>query len=287
MSGQLWNSHINHKQKTMSSPHRKPARFYASAEKFYEEKLAANPEMPRYNHLMAAICSERGGKERANNYFRQAIAAQGGNIMTRNDYAVHLAANDRKPDALHEFKKAMLIQEENAVVQKNYAATLGNAGQFQAALEAATRSRHIDPYDAMNHRNLAKIHNALGNARASLEHNLMSVQLDNPRNQANPNTTAFRAAAVQIIAKGGRRDEAFALMDAARQLEHKKFDLPTSVQTYEIIQKIKKRHGHTLAEIEKEKQAELDKLKIYDYDNKDNVLKDSIRKMKLTRSIKT
>ena len=69
-------------------------------------------------------------------------------------------------------------------------------------------------------------------------------------------------------------------------LEKKHIDLPTSTQTYEIIQKIKRRHGHSLAEIEKEKQAEAQKQLIYDYDNKDNILSE-IRKMKLTKSIKT
>lgn len=264
----------------------KNPRYYASAEKFYEAKLQANPDMPRYNHLMAAIASERGLEDRANSLYRQAITVQPGNLMTRNDYAVHLARSNRKDDALHEFKKATLITEDNALLQKNMAATLGNAGDFRGALTAATKAGFLDPMDAMNHRNLAKIHAALGDARSALEHNLISVNLENPRLQANPNTSAFRAAAVQIIAKGGRREEAFALMDAARQLEHKKAELSTSIQTHEIIQKIKKRHGHTLAQIEKEKQEELNRQKIFDYDNPDNVLKD-IRQMKLTRSIKT
>ena len=264
----------------------KDPRYYASAEKFYQDKLAKNPDMPRYNHLLAAICSERGLEDNANGYYRQAITTQPGNIMTRNDYGVHLSRAGRKDDALHEYKKAMLINEDNAVLQKNFAATLGNTGKFSEALAAATRARFLDPNDAMNHRNLAKIHAALGDAKSALEHNLTSVRLENPRVEAHPNTTAFRSAAVQIIAKGGRRDEAFALMDSARHLEKKKVDLPTSVQTYEIIHKIKKRYGMSLAQIEKERQEELNKLKIYDYDNPDNILKD-IRKMDLTRSMKT
>jgi Flp pilus assembly protein TadD len=265
---------------------RRDPRYYASAERFYEAKLQINPEMPRYNHLMAAIASERGLEDKANNYYRQAITVQPGNLMTRNDYAVHLARSNRKEDALHEFKKAELVVENNSVLQKNYAATLGNAGQFNAALTAATKSRHLDPYDAMNHRNLARIHAALGDARSSLEHNMTAIQLENPRTHPHPNTTAFRAAAVQIIAKGGRREEAFALMDTARQLEHKTADLATSVQTRELIARIKKRYGNSLADIEKEKQEQLNKQLIYDYDNPNNVLKD-IRQMKLTRSIKT
>jgi tetratricopeptide (TPR) repeat protein len=270
----------------------RPARYYASAEKFYKTKLLSNPEMPRYNHLMAAITSERGHIEEANNYYRQAIESQPGNIMMRNDYAVHLARSERVDDALHEFKKSTLISEDNATIQKNLAAVLGNSGRFEQALEAGTRARFANPYDAMNHRNLAKIHAALGDARSSLDHNLMSIQLENPRSSmsssatATPNTQAFRAAAVQIIAKGGHRDEAHALMDAARQYEHKKYECSTSVQTHELIMKIKKRHSQTLAQIEKEQQEILNKQKIYDYDNKDNVLSE-IRQMKLTKSIKS
>eukprot|EP01032_Pedospumella_encystans_P017420 gene17420-19851_t len=270
----------------MSDTRKRTGRYYASAENFYETKLVSNPEMPRYNHLMAAIQSEKGDVDKANSYYRTSIAAQSGNVMTRNDYAVHLARAGRKEDAIHELKKALLISEKNAVLQKNMAATLGNVGQFTKALEAATTAGHLNPQDPMNHRNLARIHAALGDAHSSLEHNLAAIRLDNPHAQKNPVTTAFRAAAVQIIAKGGRRDEAFALMDQARQLERKRFDLPTSVQTHEIIQKIKRRHGQSLADIEKQKQAEMQKLLIYDYDNKDNILSE-IRKMKLTKSIKT
>lgn len=270
----------------MSQIIRRDPRYYASAENFYDKKLQNNPEMPRYNHLMASIASERGLEDKANGYYRQAITAQPGNLMTRNDYAVHLARSNRKEDALHEFKKATLLTEKNAVLQKNYAATLGNSGHFNEAIAAATKARFLDPSDAMNHRNLAKLHAAMGDARSALEHNLTSVSLENPRLQANPNTSAFRAAAVQLIAKGGKREEAYALMDAARHLEKKKIDLPTSVQTNEIIYKIRKRYGQSLEAIEKEKQEELNKLKVYDYDNKDNILKD-IRLMKLTKSIKT
>lgn len=41
---------------------------------FYSQKLASNPEMPRYNHLMAAITSERGQADVAEKYYRQALA---------------------------------------------------------------------------------------------------------------------------------------------------------------------------------------------------------------------
>ncbi len=106
----------------------------------------------------------------------------------------------------------------------------------------------------MNHRNIAKLHAALGDSRSSLEHNMTSLRLERPllnsagnayiNPQGNkPVTSAYRAAAVQIIAKGGNRDEAYRLMDAARTLEGRVFTLDTTQRTNEIIYKAMKRRG--------------------------------------------
>ncbi|KAJ1441183.1 hypothetical protein B484DRAFT_390774 [Ochromonadaceae sp. CCMP2298] len=257
----------------------------ASAESFYTEKLRKNPEMPRYNHFMAAIASHRGQEEPANSYYRATINVQPHNLAARNDYAVHLANSGRKLDALHELDKARLVTEDSALTQKNMAAVLGNSGQYNAALAAATRARFLDPTDAMNHRNIAKLHAALGDSRTALKHNLISVQLENPRAVAKPNTSAFRAAAVQLIAKGGSRDEAFKLMDAARFVENKHYDLPTSQLTRELVLRIKNRYGTNMHDLARQEADLVAKKKVYDYDDKNNVLSE-IRKMKLSRSVK-
>jgi len=260
----------------------------AAAEKFYESKLANNPQMPRYNHFMGAINAEKGNVETANGFFRNTIGVQPHNLMARNDYAVHLANNNRKHDAIHELKKGMLVSEEDATLHENMGAILGNSGQYNAALTAATRARYLNPYDAMNHRNLAKLHGALGDARSALQHNMMSVQLENPRAVAKPNTSAFRQAAVQLIAKGGteNREEAYRLMSAARSVEKKHIDLPSSTLTYELISRIKKRYGTSLADIERQQQELANKKKAYDYDDPNNIIHE-IRKMKLTKSVKS
>jgi len=84
----------------------------------------------------------------------------------------------------------------------------------------------------MNHRNLAKLHNATGDAYSSLMHNLEAITLEKRfQSDVKPDTSIYRSAAVQIIAKGGSRDEAHRLMDEARAIEHKKVDLPTSNRT--------------------------------------------------------
>jgi Tfp pilus assembly protein PilF len=58
----------NQKQNMRSS-----SRLEIEAVKFYSDKLAGNPEMPRYNHLMAAISSEKGQADIAEKYYRQAL----------------------------------------------------------------------------------------------------------------------------------------------------------------------------------------------------------------------
>jgi tetratricopeptide (TPR) repeat protein len=257
----------------------------ASAEDFYTQKLQKNPEMPRYNHFMAAIASHKGQEEDANAYYRATIAVQPHNIAARNDYAVHLASSNRKLDALHELDKGRLITEDSALLQKNLAAVLGNSGQYNAALAAATRARFLDPTDAMNHRNIAKLHVAMGDSRSALVHNLQSVQLENPRAVAKPHTSAFRAAAVQLIAKGGSRSEAFQLMDAARFVEKKHYDLPTSQLTKELVLRIKSRYGTNMHDLERQEADIAAKKKVYDYDDKNNILSE-IRRMRLSKSIK-
>eukprot|EP01034_Spumella_vulgaris_P024836 gene24836-31224_t len=153
-------------------------------------------------------------------------------------------------------------------------------------MDHATRARHLNPYDAMNHRNLGKLHNALGDSRSSLEHNMTSLRLERPvLNSAGtgyvtsagtkPVTSAYRAAAVQIIAKGGSRDEAYKLMDVARTLENKTFVLDTTQRTNEIINKAMKRMGDQVGKIEKEHNAEAEKKRMAEirFDNKDDILK--------------
>ena len=247
----------------------------ASTTNFYEKKLEKNPSMARYLHFMAALSVEQGEHEKADGYYRRTMESDPANIMVRNDYAVHLAQQNRKSDAVHEINKARLIVDDNPLVQKNLAAILGNSGKYSEALEAATQARFLNPYDAQNHRNLAKLHAALGDARSALDHNMTAVQLEGGLSAAQADrsgkiqgktakTSSYRAAAVQIIAKGGRREEAFGLMDAARRMENQRLGLPTSQRTYEIIASMKRRYGSRLGEQERRRQEEEEKKRQYE-----------------------
>jgi tetratricopeptide (TPR) repeat protein len=145
-------------------------------------------------------------------------------------------------------------------------------GQITDAHEHANRAVQLNPYDAQNHRNLAMLKDALGDNQSALEHNMRSIALESDmlrtRGQAHPNTQAFRRAAVQIVAKGtGNYEEAHQLMDAARKIERKVYQLPTSSRTYEIISKINALKGNKEAEMAKDelaqkaKQKEVDNIK--------------------------
>lgn len=228
------------------------------AKQFYASKLALNPTMSRYLHFMAAICTELGQIEEADHYYRQTILNDPNNIMVRNDFAVHLANQNRKSDALQELKKATIITENNAMLQKNIAAIQGNSGLFKESLHSANKAYFLNPNDEKNHRNLGKIHAVLGDSRSSLQHNLCAINLEHKKmlNYQKTNTSVLRTAAIQSISKGGRRDDTLMLIDAARTLEKKTYELPTSVRTMEIINNIKKRKGDKMAQIEKEKREQ-------------------------------
>jgi tetratricopeptide (TPR) repeat protein len=252
---------------------------YQEASQFYDEKLQNYPTMPRYNHMMASIASEQGKKNEADYYYRQSLYNAPGDVMIKNDFAVHLIRNykDRKEDAEKELKKALIHVNDNPLLHKNMAVVLGSKGDFRKALDHANQARFISPNDAQNHRNIARLHDVLGDSHTSLKHNLQAIEIEekklaalggldgihsnNPRrntigNDFVPNTSAYRAAAVQIISKGGSHEEAYALINKARKYEKKQFVLPTTQRTYEIIDKIKARQGDQFKIIEEQRKAE-------------------------------
>ncbi len=68
-----------------------------------------------------------------------------------------------------------------------------------------------------------------------------------------------------MVTKGtGNYTQAIEFMDAARKIERKTFQLPTSSRTYEIISKINALKGNKEAEMEKEKEEQAAKQKSLD-----------------------
>lgn len=233
------------------------------AEDFYNTKLRSNPNMPRYNTMMGAIASAKGDIETADSYYRQSIVAAPNNILTRNDFALHMATHgnyDKKLDAIKEMKKTLLMTDTNPLIHKNIAALYARTGQYQDALRHGNESRFLAANDPMNHRNLAKLHSILGDTHSALEHNLQSIQLEDP-SKVTPNTSAYRAAAVQIISKGGNHEEALSFMKAARMYEKKKFHLSTTQRTNEILEKVEKQQRDILLRKEMEMKQEEERKK--------------------------
>ena len=240
---------------------------YENASRFYEEKLEKNPTMGRYKHYLAAMSSAQGKVAEADSYYRQTLESSPGDVLVKNDFAVHLLNNytDRKEDAVKELKKALILVNDSAIIHKNTAAAYARKGDFQQALVHAQQAKHLAPNDCQNHRNIAKLESILGDNHTSLKHNLFSIEAEENKHQSNPsfvpNTSAYRAAAVQIISKGGDHQEALDLMNKARVYEQKKFVLSTSQRTHEIIRKLQARQMEEFQKVQAQKRAEEEKKK--------------------------
>jgi tetratricopeptide (TPR) repeat protein len=225
---------------------------YDEAITFYEDKLSDNPNMSKYNHNLAAIMQTKGNSERAGELYRQAIASAPNNVMTRNDYALHLAKKQEYLLATKELQKGLLIVEQQPALHANLTAVHGRLGQYDEAIEHAKRARELRPEMAMNLRNLAKIQNHIGDSRTALTMNLQAIELEKKGHHGGYlNTDVYRAAAIQSISKGDQ-EQALQLVREARQLEQKLFQSPTTDRTNEIIAKITQRKGDKIRQIEKE-----------------------------------
>ena len=224
----------------------------ARAQAFFEKKLESNPTMPRYNHCMGALQDAKGNLEEATHYYRNAAANQPANLMIRNDYALHLEKKGFHKDALREFDKALLVTLDNAPIHMNLAAVQGMHGDYSTAQQHAQRCKDINPNIPMNLRNLAKIQCETGNSRKALDNNLASIRLEKAGyTGGNINTEAYRNAAKQSFARG-KREQALALIQEARQIEGKMYQSDTTIGTNEIISKIMRRKGNAVAQIEAE-----------------------------------
>jgi tetratricopeptide (TPR) repeat protein len=233
---------------------------YVQATDYLKGRLEINNSVSRYTHLIGTLAEARGNIEEADQYFRRTILMAPNNVMARNDFALHLGRLGQKDDCIKELNKAELIASENSLLHKNLGAAYGKRGDFELALQHATRSRFLAPNDAMNHRNIAKLHSALGDTHSALHHNLQSIQLEDPHKGYKPNTSAYRAAAVQIITtQRGTKEDAVALIDAARRMEGKKLELSTTERTFELIDRIKQQQGDRFKDLERRKEEEIAK----------------------------
>lgn len=166
---------------------------------FYSRKLKENSEMPRYNHMMAALKVKERDPESAIKYYETAIKSDPNDVMVRNDYSLLLNAKGNKIGAINEMRTALKIQDDNALLKNNLGALLSRHGDYKEAVTHAKQAVQLNPNNALNHRNLAKIYNARSELELALEHNRLAIQLEGNQGVLRPDTQSYRAAAVQII----------------------------------------------------------------------------------------
>jgi tetratricopeptide (TPR) repeat protein len=140
-----------------------------TAERFFEQALAAEPRFPEALSGLADIAGERmlagppplraGAARRAADYARRAIALQPCNAeawsmrgLIALQYDYDLAAAE---DA---FRRAIACDAEYAVAHFNLAAALASRGKFNEALRAYSIARQLDPASFAVHPMEARIH---------------------------------------------------------------------------------------------------------------------------------
>lgn len=221
---------------------------------YLEARLSNNPQTSRFAHCLASLYDDQSRIEDADKTYKLAIKNAPANVMIRNDYAVHLAQQKRTQDAVEELQRALLINNEQPTLHKNLGAIEASRGNYREAMQRTQQAVLINSNDAVNHRNFAKVKNALGDTRSAYKHNITSMELEQKQHVAQPNTQAYRTAAVQNITLGGDHSYSVSLMDQARRHEHKhfdKFEFVSTRRTNEIVNGIAHRKGHPMEILEK------------------------------------
>jgi len=206
--------------------------------------------------MMAALADAEKDTALAKFHYQNTIVNQPMNVLARSDYALHLSQQGGQGfiQAQDEFRKALILSEDNSVLRKNYGAMLGRRGAYRDAQEQSRRALQVNGRDPMIHRNLAKIECQLGDVHTALHHNLKAISMESHLAPEERSTKSYRQAAVQIISTGGDRSEAYRLMDAARALEKKKFVLPTTERTNQVLLMMFERRGNALGDLEREQE---------------------------------
>lgn len=242
----------------MRKSSKRPAYAQAAVD-FYEQKLIDNPTMPKYNQYLAAIADSEGDKERAGQLYRTAVGCSPGDVMIRNDYALHLQKHGEQKYAERELKKALLIVEEQPTIHMNLGAVYARRGDYQSAMEHCKRAKEVRTNVPMNLRNLAKVQSVTGDTRSALRTNMEAIRLEQQGlHGGRINTDVYRAAAVQHVSKGDT-EGALQLVRDARLIGGKHYVSPTTARTNEIIGKLLMRKGNMVEQIEREAKEKEDR----------------------------
>ncbi len=224
---------------------------------FFKDKMnKGSQDNARYNHMMAALADAEEDKAVAKYHYQNTIVNQPMNVSARSDYALHLAKEGKQGfiQAQDEYRKALIIAEDNDALRKNYGAMLGRRGAYREAREQTLRALQINDHDPMIKRNLGKIENRLGDVHSALKYNMDAIAMEASLPPDQRNSKVYRQAAVQIISTGGDRQKAHDLMNTARALEKRRFVLPTTERTNQVLLMMFEKRGSAIGELEKEEE---------------------------------
>uniref|UniRef100_A0A7S2RJZ9 Tetratricopeptide repeat protein n=1 Tax=Rhizochromulina marina TaxID=1034831 RepID=A0A7S2RJZ9_9STRA len=205
---------------------------------YLENKVKEQPRNGRLHKTLAPLKEEIRDGKAALRHYRAATELSSGDADAANDFGLALFKIGRWDEAVKEMKRGLRIQPYHILLHKNLAAVYARRGRYREALDHAKEAVRIAPWDPQAHRSLAKILDATGNTRDSLSHNRQAV-LTGPGMQAareHHDAQAYRRVAIQTVARGQtQRGHASAYYDAHRALAGKKFDMPTTEITKQLL----------------------------------------------------
>lgn len=229
-------SHTQHHQRGHAP--RPVPRSHARAAQYFHGKIQVHKQNSRLHRNLAPLLHEAGNEKQAIRHLKAAVTFNPIDIDARNDFGLALLQNGRWDEAIEQFKRALQIDDTHSCAIKNLSAAYARRGRYKEAIEHGKRAVKLFPHDCQAHRNLAKLYDIIGNTRDSFKHNQLAVR-NGPgvhMQREHHDTEAYRKLAVQL-AEHGQNEAAHAHYDAHRTLALKRYVLPYSEQTQEILVK--------------------------------------------------
>jgi tetratricopeptide (TPR) repeat protein len=115
-----------------------------------------NPEVHNSIGLVYTWADVNDG-QKAEHHFREAIALQPDNMVSRSNLGIFLKGQRRLQEAEHVFRDALAIDPNNAAVNFNFATLLGELHRWDEAESYYRITIRLDPNNAMAHHNLSHL----------------------------------------------------------------------------------------------------------------------------------
>jgi len=205
------------------------------ARQYIEQKIAREGSTSKLHHQLAPLLDTRGSIR----HLAIAVHLDPQNSRARSDLAIIYLRLGHTDRALRELQLALESDPDNFLIHKNLSAAYAKSGNYNDGLRHAERAVRLAPDDAMCHRNYALILDQIGNARDSVKHNRIAVARG-PGRRAVPDRAdaqAYRRLAIGLVGQGpSHRVQSHAHYDAHRALTFKRYDMPASTKTEELLE---------------------------------------------------